>query len=411
MDKIRRNDLFFAFSKSHISPTDYQVLSILYMPIMGAQAYSLYSILCSLLNRQTLSSEKYLHTDLESFLNLKLSAIEVARNQLEAIGLLNVYLYNDCFAYELKAPMSPSSFVNDGVLGQYLQASITEDRFKKIISLFKISKIDKTNFINLTKNFEDIYPKITQEGFEPISGLIENGKSSSIQIKKSDFDFRLFTDSIPEPFLDKNQLDKDVVAKIINLSYVYGLDEIEMKDIYLKATNQQSELDLLKLSRYARDAYKMKLQSTPDDSQVKTAVTEPTQKPSDPVQYFKTVSPQTLLADLSGGNVSAADLRIIERLIDEVKLDKGVVNVLVAYTVKIKDGMMPSFDYFEKVGMNWRRNQIDSVETAIDYVKHLNSEYEKTKNGTQNKSYSKNKKSDRPDVTIDWLESYIQSQE
>ena len=98
------------------------------MPIIGANAYALYSVLCNLLNRQTLSSEKYLHTDLESFLNIKLSAIETARNQLEAIGLLNVYLYNDCFAYEIKLPMSPSSFINDGVLGQYLQSIVTEDQ-------------------------------------------------------------------------------------------------------------------------------------------------------------------------------------------------------------------------------------------------------------------------------------------
>lgn len=411
MDKIRRNDQFYVFSKSNISAADYQVLSIFYMPIIGPNAFGLFSILCNLLNRQTLSSEKYLHTDLESMLNIKLASIETARNQLEAIGLLNSYLYNDCFAYELKMPMSPSAFINDGVLGQYLQAAVTEERFKKIVSLFKISKIDKTGYINVTKNFEDIFPAIPKNGFEPIPGLIENGKSSNIFIKKSNFDFRLFTDSIPEPFLDKAHLTDEVKKKIINLSYVYELDEIEMKDIYLKATNAQSEVDLVKLSRYARDSYKQRTQkSQPTNSEVVTQ-TEPKSKPNDPVDYFKSVSPQTLLSDLSGGNVSAADLRIIERLIDELKLDRGVVNVLVAYTVKIKDGMMPSYDYFEKVGNNWKRNQVETVETAIDYVKHLNSEYEKVKNSGGTKPYTKTKKDDKPDVKIDWLESYIQSQE
>jgi len=411
LDKIRRNDQFYAFSKSNIGAADYQVLSIFYMPIIGPNAFALFSILCNLLNRQTLSSEKYLHTDLESMLNIKLSAIEAARNQLEAIGLLNAYLYNDCFAYELKMPMSPAAFINDGVLGQYLQAAVTEDRFRKIVSLFKVAKVDKTGFINVTKNFEDIFPAISKDEFEPIAGLMENGKASNIFIKKSDFDFRLFTDSIPEPFLDKNQLTEDVKKKIVNLSYVYELDEIEMKDIFLKSTNTQLEVDLVKLSRYARDAYKQRTQKSNQTDEPKIIPIELKTKPKDPIDYFKSVSPQTLLVDLSGDNVSAADLRIIERLIDELKIDRGVVNVLVAYTVKIKDGVMPSYDYFEKVGMSWKRNQITTVETAIDYVKHLNSEHEKIKNSGSSKPYSKTGKNDRPDVKIDWLESYIQSQE
>jgi len=308
-------------------------------------------------------------------------------------------------------PMSPSAFINDGVLGQYLQAAVTEDRFHKIVSLFKVAKVDKTGFISVTKNFEDIFPAISKEGFEPIAGLMETGKSSNINIKKTDFDFRLFTDSIPEPFLDKNQLTEDIKKKIVNLSYVYELDEIEMKDIFLKASNAQLELDLVKLSRYARDAYKQRTQKSNQTDEPKVTQSEMKIKPKDPIDYFKAVSPQTLLSDLSGGNVSAADLRIIERLIDELKIDRGVVNVLVAYTVKIKDGLMPPFDYFEKVGMNWKRNQVNTVETAIDYVKHLNSEYDKVKNTGGSKPYSKTGKNDRPDVKIDWLESYIQSQE
>jgi len=352
-----------------------------------------------------------LHSDLESTLNLKLIAVEGARHQLEAIGLLNVYFFNDCFAYEIKTPMSPSAFVNDGILGQYLQAAVTEDRFKKLVNVFKLSKIDKTGFINVTKSFEDVFPSMKIDHFEGVTGLMESGRATKINIHKTDFDFRLFSESIPSPFLDNNQLTDDVKAKIINLSYVYDLDEIAMKDVYLKSVNDQLVLDLTKLSRFARDAYKTIVQKENSSEAAKPLEVEPDkEKPSDPIIYFKTVSPRTLLSDLSGGLVSAADLRIIERLIDEIKLDRGVVNVLVAYTVKIKDGVMPSFDYFEKVGMTWKRNQVETVENAIDYVNHLNSEYNNKNNGTTPGKKPYSNKPAKPEVQIDWLEQYIQSQ-
>jgi replication initiation and membrane attachment protein len=411
LDKIRRNDQFYVYAKAAIDTADYQVLSVFYLPVIGPQAFALFSLLCNLMNRQTLTSERYLHGDLESLMNLKLTSLETARHQLEAIGLLNVYFYSDCFSYEIKKPMSPSAFINDGILGQYLLAAVTESRFQKLLQFFKLPKVDKTGFINVTKSFEDVFPSITISNYQSVSGLIDSSVAVPINIKKSDFDFRLFTESIPGPFLDKSQLTEEVKNKIRNLSYVYGIDEIAMKDIFLKATNPQLEVDIIKLSRYARDAYKQKTQIEKQTDEINLSSNENAQEGiKDPATYFSSISPKKLLSDLSGGMVSSADLRIIERLIDEVKLDRGVVNVLVAYTVKNKDGVMPSFDYFEKVGMSWLRNQITSVESALDYVKHLNRENGKHQDSSSSKkAYSKNKYSDKPEVKIDWLESYIKS--
>ncbi len=411
MDKVRRSDQFFVYAKAGINTYDYQVLSVFYLPLIGPNAFALFSLLVNLMNRHTLTSERFLHSDLESTLNIKLAAVETARHHLEAIGLLNVYFYNDCFAYEIKTPMSPSAFVNDGILGQYLQTAVSEDRFKKLINIFKLNKIDKTGFINVTKSFEDIFPSIKIEHFEGVSGLMESGRASKINIHKTDFDFRLFSESIPTPFLDNNQLNDEVKAKIINLSYVYDLDEIAMKDVYLKSINDQLILDITKLSRFAREAYKTNTQKDNASEAAKSVESAAEKdKPSDPVAYFKTVSPRTLLSDLSGGLVSGADLRIIERLIDEVKLDRGVVNVLVAYTVKNKDGVMPSFDYFEKVGMTWKRNQIETVESAIEYVNHLISEFNNRNNGTTPSKKPYANKPAKPEVQIDWLDQYLQSQ-
>ena len=101
--------------------------------------------------------------------------------------------------------------------------------------------------------------------------------------------------------------------------------------------------------------------------------------------------------------VSVADLRTVERLIDEVGLAPSVVNVLLAYIARTKEGVLPGFAYFQKVGQTWKRNQINTVELAMDYVKHLES---RKKNNTN--TYNKNKPKD---AEIDWLEDYISNME
>ncbi|MCK7487120.1 MAG: hypothetical protein MZU97_17620 [Bacillus subtilis] len=63
------------YSKAHLAAIDYQVLSLLYQPLIGPGALTLYLVLFGLLNRQTMISEAYLHSDLESLLSMKVEKL------------------------------------------------------------------------------------------------------------------------------------------------------------------------------------------------------------------------------------------------------------------------------------------------------------------------------------------------
>ena len=88
METLRRSDTFVVSGEGFCSSIDYQVLTLLYQPIIGDSAYTLYLTLMNMMDRQSLISEEYLHADLESLLNRKLDLIEQDRFKLEAIGLL-----------------------------------------------------------------------------------------------------------------------------------------------------------------------------------------------------------------------------------------------------------------------------------------------------------------------------------
>jgi replication initiation and membrane attachment protein len=410
MDRVRASDQFFAYAKSNISANDYQVLSVLYQPIIGVFAFSLYSTLWSLLNRQNLLSDKYLHGDLESFLNCKIGKLEEARRNLEAIGLLNVFYHNDCFAYELRLPMSASSFINDGVLGAYLQNCVTETRYDRLLKIFKIAPIDKEGFLNVTKSFSEVFPAISETKKTVDGDFVAMDRSKTIRVDKSQFDFRLFLDSFPEGDRVRLLLTDMVKEKLLNLSYVYGIDELAMHTIFAQAWDQENDvLNLAQISSKVRYWYK-------ENHQIPDLGKEPEKipdlqngNPTDPATYFNTVTPKTLLSDMSGGLVSDSDLRVVERLIDEIKLDKGVVNVLLAYTIKINEGNIPPFPYYQKIAMSWKRNQIETVELAMDYVRHLASEHLRNSDPAGFKKGQSSQKGTKPDVKIDWLDDFIKT--
>ena len=182
---------------------------------------------------------------------------------------------------------------------------------------------------------------------------------------------------------------------------MYGLDELIMKDVLIKSLDDTNNVNIENLARSARyeferDTYVQKAEKNQTKSIDRNT-------PTDPVDYFKSVSPIQLLNEIGDNMVSVADLRTVERLIDEVGISPSVVSVLLAYIARTKEGVLPGYAYFQKVGQTWKRNQINTVELAMDYVKHLES-----RRNAQQGNYYKNKPKD---VEIDWLEDYINNME
>ncbi len=400
---LRRADPFLVFLKTLPNSFDQQIITLLYQPLMGHGAMTLYFLLLSLVNRQSLCSEIYQHHDLESLFSQNINRIEVYRQRLEAIGLLKTSILEDTFYYELKSPLSPNAFVNDGLLGGYLQAILTENRFKKILKLFQIQTVRTELHQDISKSFNEVFQSLPSEPAPFQGDLINGSKPSSIQLSNEFFDFALFIDSIPKGFFDEAQFTEPVKQKIANLVYVYGLDELEMKDVYVKAVEDVTlRVNLDRLSLLAKDQYKIKVRrEIPFDDQ--EALPRTKERPKDPVAYFQAVNPKTLLEDLQNGKVATKDLHTIASVLDQSGINKHVLNVLIAYVFGFTNGKLPSFEYLEKEALQWIHAGITSVEAAMDYVKHLASEFDKKK------QVGKKKTQKTVDVEVSWLDDYLAS--
>lgn len=404
MENLKRHDMFIVSTEGICSAVDYQVLTLLYQPIIGQKALSLYCTLLNLVDRQRMVSEEYLHADLESLLDMDISAIEEERYKLEAIGLLVTFFTSDYFTYEIKMPLSARSFVNDGILGEYLISHITKTRFKKIIKIFKVKQTNKKQKYNISKAFNEVFPNIDKtykDDYEP--GLISGKSQNYRQLNGHDIDWRFLSDSIPDAILDIEKLTEAMKNKILSLSYVYDLDELEIKEVLIQSISDDQLINIEELARKARHFFEKRqsdINKNPKNHH-KIHQNKTPENPKDTEDYFMNISPKNLLEELGDGVVLSSDLLIAERLMDEIGLTPGVINVLLAYVYKQKENKLPGYAYFQKVGLSWKRNKIDTVKIALDYIQHI----EVMKQNKKQPSYKQ--KPQKTDVQVEWLDKYL----
>lgn len=104
-------DSYVVVNKSLLNENDRLTLTMLYQPIVGSMAITLYYTLWADLDKSLILSKEYTHHHLMNNLGIKLDDIVVARRKLEAIGLMKTYYKMGSinnYVYELYSPLSPS---------------------------------------------------------------------------------------------------------------------------------------------------------------------------------------------------------------------------------------------------------------------------------------------------------------
>ena len=140
-----------------LSNDDVSSLSLLYAPLIGSDALLLYLAFESFLERNNLKSEDIIHQDFLEIYSLNANSFLKARYMLEGIGLLNTYTKDNSFIYVICPPLTPKNFLKDVTLGLYLYSKVRKETFDLICKHFKIERVDKANFENITKSFDEVF--------------------------------------------------------------------------------------------------------------------------------------------------------------------------------------------------------------------------------------------------------------
>lgn len=372
MQTILPADIYMVVNKTVITSTDRKIITMLYQPIIGHVATSLYFTLCDDLDKREVMSEELTHYHLMMTMQLKLESIVIAREKLEAIGLLKTFFKKEnvnTYVYQLYSPLSAAEFLNHPILNVVLYNNLGKKEYQKVVSYFKIPRINLKDYQEITKQFDEVFTPVPGNSITENDDIADTNKNRPTLMHQ--IDFNLLISSIPESMISPNCFNNDVKELINNLSYTYGIDDLTMQGIVRDSLNERGLIDKNELRKNARNYYQFE-QGGRLPTLIYTTQPEYLRSPTGDasnwakmVYTFETVTPYDYLkSKYKNGEPSARDLRLIESLLTDMKLKPGVVNVLIAYILKINNQKL-SKNYVETIAGQWKRLNIETVEDAM----------------------------------------------
>lgn len=405
---------FIAYMKRRIHETDRDVLTMLYQPLIGAEALSLYFTLTSMASRSPENKVEETHKSLMVLTNCSLDVIFEQRKILEAMKLLNVYREktNDeiIYYYELIPPLSPEEFFSHDLLSVFLYNRIgSKVQYIKLRNLFKIYEVDEEKLENVTRSFDEVFTTIlpseltvddadvVQMMNEPLPLEGRDFGAEQLNIVGEQFNYNEFLSLLPI-HVPKEELEKTTNKEaILKVAFLYKMEPKEMVNVVQDAMLHTDELDITELRRQAKRRYRIHEADTPprlgfrsQPEHLRVIKTPPATEKEKVIHYFETISPIEYLEQMNGGSKAFPnDIQIVEDLMFEHKLEPGVVNVLLDYIFKVYNQKLTKSLAYTIAGQ-FTRKKVKTVEEAMDVAKKEYFAREKSLNKSRQKGSKTN---------------------
>ena len=398
-------DTYIVLNKGLLNNEDKKNLITLYEPIIGAVAIALYLTLWSDLDKQGIQSNEFTHHHLMCLMKMDLNTIKKSREILESVGLIKTYYKendNASYIYELYSPLSAKEFLMHPIFNVVLYNNLGKKEYENIKGLYQ-----KINF-NFS-GYEDISKEIN-ESFSSSTTVPEfdcRDKEYNVVNAKNVIDFDLLVSSIPKNILNEKSLTKKMKDLINNLAFIYNLDTLKMAEIIRSTINENGYINATELRTKTREYYTY-LNNGRLPTLIYRSQPEYLKKPSGDssnrakmIYVFENTTPYDFLRKkYKGVPPTARDLKLLESLLEDLKLSPAVVNVLIDYVLR-KNNNKLNRAYIETIAGQWKRSGIETADEAMNFA------------GKENKKLSKlsPKAIKNPEAVPVWLKQDIKKQE
>lgn len=391
-------DTYLVINKTVLNDSDKKLISMLYQPIIGYTAVSLYFTLLDDLDKLEVMSGDLTHHHLMATMQLRLEDIVIAREKLEACGLLKTYYKTgnvNQYVYLIYSPMSAHEFLTHPILNVVLFNNLGKKEYERIVNYYKIPRINLKDYEDITSSFDEVFTSVRGNSFE-VNQDITKRDTNNILLNKG-IDFNLLISSIPSSMVHEKCFSKETREFINALSFTYQLDTLAMQGLVRDALNEKGMIDKTLLRKSCREYYQFEhngdlptlIYNKQPDYLKKPAGDH--SKWAKMVYAFENLTPyQFLKAKYKGAEPTDRDKRLIENLLVDQKLNPGVVNVLIAYVLKINHEQLKK-SYVEAIAGQWKRLNIETVEDAMKIAEKEHKKVKKAfeKNTTSKKSSTK----------------------
>lgn len=372
-DNILPADTFLVINKTILNEYDRKVITMLYQPIIGSQAASLYNTLWSYLEKNDLFSNEWSHHHLMTSMRLKLTEIKESREKLEAIGLLKTYVKKgniNSYVYEIYSPVSPAEFISNPILGVTLYNNVGDTEYDKIIEYFKIPRLSLKEYEEITCKFTDVFESTNISNYEIIDKDIKRINRNKLELVSKN-DLSTIFSFIPEEMLNIRNITKETKDLIYKIGFIYDFDDERMSNLIRDSLNEKRNIDKNLLRSKARRFYEFEhsgrlpnliyrnqpeyLRKVGGDNSNKAKI----------IYQFESTSPHDfLLSKTKAEKLSKKDVQLLEYLLFDMNLRPGVVNVLIDYILKIDNNKL-NRPFVEAIASQWARSKVETVESAM----------------------------------------------
>lgn len=408
-------DTYLVVNKAIINESDKKLITMLYQPIIGHTAVSLYFTLIDDLLKREVMSEELTHHHLMATMQLKLEDIVIAREKLEATGLLKTYIKKgnvNNYVYVIYAPLSANEFLNHPVLNVVLYNNLGKKEYDKIVNCYKIPKINLKDYDDITKTFNKVFTSVSGNVFIENDNIVENTKEK-IKFTNS-IDFNMLISSIPKSMVNDRCFNEEAKDLIESLAFVYNIDDLNMQGLVRNSLNERGMIDKNELRKSCRNFYQFEQGGklpTLIYSKQPDYLKSPRGDSSNwakQVYTFENITPYDYIrSKYKNGEPTLRELKIIEDLMINFKMKPGVVNVLIDYVLRVNNQKFTK-SYVETVASQWSRLNIETVEEAMRVAEK---EHKKIKKLTERKSASKTPIKSKEEAVPSWFDKEIDSKE
>ena len=381
-------DSYKVYNKTILTEIDKNILVDLYQPIIGYKALALYYTLLNDLDKKSFITEDYTHHHLLSSMQVSMSDIKMAREKLEAVGLIETFEKKEevtKFIYILYAPLSAKDFLNHPILNVVLFNNIGKNEYDKIVKSYKLPKVTLKDYSNVSKKFDEVFKSVPVNSYFSNDEIISNTKNG-INFKDS-IDFNLLISGIDSKIINEKALNKEVKLLINSLSFLYDIDLNSMSNLIRTSLNEKGMIDKELLRKSARSFYQFEnsgklptlIHKSSRAKKINNSGNDLSNKEK-MINIFESTNPYNFLkSKYKGGKVILRDMKLIEELLIDLKLEPACINVLIDYALRVNNQKLNK-TYVETIASQWKRLGIKTAEEAMNAcIKEYKKRKDKTK--------------------------------
>lgn len=375
MNELMMSDLYMVNANYPLDSIHMRAIQLLYQPLIGSTACSLYLTLYAELDQLSLTKATSLFSRLTKISGLSLTQINEASKKLEAIGLLERYKKdvdnNRIYHFVIKTPLSPSKIFNHVILGPLLLQRLGKEDLYRTKLCFKSSTFDFSDYENITAKFTDVFDINMLEGSKEV--LVEKNYFGNDYGKiYGDYDIELFYQGLKDYQIKRSIITSDDETLIKQLGIMYRINVLDMQGL-VKDSIKNDKISKQLLIKNCRDYYDIAMPEKFEEIYHKQAAIHKSSSNNDllnaHIQYLESVNPYQLLKDKQGGREPLKhDLQIVESIMTSLYLQPGVVNVLIELTLSQCDNVL-SRAFMQTRAAQWKRKKIETVKEAMDEAK------------------------------------------